>query len=185
MSQGGMPRYSGGAPNAGADETGQEGRGGGAGVLPLQGVPGPHLIPAGSGVFRLSPGASARLAPIFTQLGYDVASVRVRFEVLEVGVHAYTDRNLVTVDPGHWNDAETFSQSRLLAHEVTHSAQFAKLGYWRTRFRVSWEARWFGDEAYDVTGELHGIRQLGSLDVGDPRFTLESIAVHVSRFVPR
>lgn len=181
MSQGGMPRYSGGAANAGSDETGQEGRSGWS--PPLQGVPGPHLIPAGSGVFRLSPGASARLAPIFAQLGYDVASVRIRFAELPVGEHAYTDRNMVTVNPAHWNGAQNFRQAVLLAHEVTHSAQFAKLGYWRTRFRVSWEARWFGDEVYDVPGELHRIRQLGSLNVVDPRFTLEAIAEHVSHQV--
>ena len=155
------------------------------GALPrhLQDTPGPHLIPAGLGLFRLSASATARLAPIFAQLGYDVARVRVSFGWV-AGSEAGTEGDHVTIRSPFWRRISSLKQLQLVAHEATHSAQFVRLGKWGLWWRRLSEAVRYGPNgAYDVSDALANT-QLGDLNVVDPRFTLESIATRVEDFVP-
>jgi len=136
-------------------------------------------------MYGLSDEGTRLLRPTFDQLGYDLGKERFRFRPISASGNpeAYTDRNLVTIDPGEWNGLRPGRQLRLLGHEISHSVQFERLGYVNTRLRVGFERLLNNEEElYDVPGKLMHIK-LGSLNVGDSRFTLEQIAEHIANHI--
>lgn len=134
-------------------------------------------------MYALSAHAGKHLLPIFAKLGYSLGRTQVRFAPLSGGDHAFTLGDTITIDPTIWNNSKPRAQLRLLAHEITHSAQFQRLGRIRTQLRVAWENLTNSlDELYDVPGALHRT-PLKNLDVTDGRFTLEAIAEHVANHV--
>jgi hypothetical protein len=159
---------------------GQEGRASGAaGHRPFD--PGSLLDYDSDGRYRLSAAGHQRLDRIFKPLGYDTNKARF---VPQYGLRSpgETDANLIRLDPDDWAemaDPKQTEHARVLAHEMTHSAQFEKLGYWSTRGRIGLERLTYPMSNYSPPDALYKI-PLGSLNVGDPRFSLEQIAVRVS-----
>jgi hypothetical protein len=133
-------------------------------------------------MFRLSDEGRRLLRPTFDQLGFGLDRARFRFRPISASgdPQAYTEGNLVTVDPTEWNASKPFPQLHLLGHEIAHSVQFDRLGYSYTRLRIGLERLWHSpDENYMVPGKLLRLK-LGTFGVGDSRFTLEQIAEHIA-----
>jgi hypothetical protein len=173
----GLPRYQGGGSGVSNGEGGNEGTD--SANSPTAENVGAYLVQSSPGIFRLSPSGQERIGGIFKSLGYNLGNARIRFRPLDEGTHAYTEGDLITLDPGRWSSSLPYRQARLLTHELTHSVQFQRLGYWTVRVRETIEDYRYGLDSYMVPGPLHRI-PLSQLNVGDSRFTLEAIAEHVA-----
>jgi hypothetical protein len=131
-------------------------------------------------MFRLSAAGIARLGPLLSRFGYNVA--RARFSFADgLGAAGEADGDFIRLDQGRWGQSSELEQRRVLTHELAHSAQFQKLGYTNARFRFAWEKITRPFSVYDVADDLANM-SLGQINIVDPRFTLESIAVRVYDF---
>ena len=127
----------------------------------------------------LSKYAVPPLQSVFNHLGFDVT--RGVFEFGQTGgAGAYTLGNTVIINGGIWKYARPHQRMRTLAHELTHSVQYEKLGFsgFLSRYYDSDEF-WRGRDNYRVPSDLAAI-PMGALNVVDPRFTLDQIAERVA-----
>jgi hypothetical protein len=135
---------------------------------------------------RLTPKAQELLNPIFRKFGYDLARAKITFEP---GVDtADTSGDHIRLNPDYWATTLDLKQMQILAHELTHSVQFQRLGTGGTLWRLGVESAShpFSD-VYEVTDDLANT-PLETLNPTDSRFTLEGIASRMEDFartVPR
>jgi hypothetical protein len=130
--------------------------------------------------YVLSDSARRSLQPLFDSFGFDVSCVTVRFAPSwRVGWKndAYTLGDSITVNRNTWEGKGSVWRLGLLAHEVTHSVQYARLGY--AGFLTRYGPEWFRDRNYHVPPTLEAIL-LRLLDPVDRRFTLDQIANRVA-----
>jgi hypothetical protein len=155
---------------------------------------------ATGGVFRVAPGqlqylptaVAKLLQPVFERLAESNGGRRldvstVPFIVKDLGAaKAHTVRGVVEISPGELT-RPLEKQLYIIGHELTHVLQFDAIGAAGADADTRWtlmvdryasEARGEGrGSQYDVPADL----SVGGLNVVDPRFTLESMAVRVGR----
>lgn len=82
---------------------------------------------------------------------------------------------LVTFDPAFWASAKPWIQLEKLAHETTHTVQWARLGALPFLARYLSEVFSNGNLRYGIPSELSRT-DVRSLDITNPRWTLDQIA---------
>ena len=125
--------------------------------------------------------AKKLLKPTFDVLKFDLSRVRIEFTGIR-GNPAETDGDVIHIDRDYWRKAKPLKQMMILTHEITHSVQFDRLGYWKARMRFAAEKVKYGsDGVYDIPGELDRLK-LNQINPIDSRFTLESIGARMEAF---
>jgi len=185
---GALPRYDGEGGQSGQDRTGGKRGAGSDAQLPGRFDAGSLVDRTldGSGQYVLSTQGHARLDRIFKQFGYHTS--RATIEFTDGGPIGVTDGNHIYINRNAWESMNNTYQARLLAHELTHAAQFQQGGYWAIRIRTGLEKveHWLPDDNYDISDKLMDT-PLTRLNLIDSRNTLESIAerVAISVLLPR
>jgi len=165
------------------------------GTMPVQELPGygpsplmggkPQPFVPGSYINddRLSDEAKRLLKPTFDHFNFDLGRIRIEFTGLR-NDPAETDGDVIHIDRDSWRkaDATPIKRMMILTHEITHSVQYDRLGYWKARLRFASERLKYGSEGvYEVPGSLDRLK-LDKIDPVDTRFTLESIARRMEAF---
>jgi hypothetical protein len=129
-----------------------------------------------SSYYTLSASAIAALDPTFKgKLGFDVSQVRIYFGFTGKG-DAYTLGNRVTIDRANWDKLSPRQMIRLLAHEITHSVQYEKIGLTSFLNRyIGLSGEYYQKANYVVPGSL-STQAVGSFDIVDKNYTLDQIA---------
>jgi hypothetical protein len=146
--------------------------------------PGANLERANTGLYplyRLSPAAEVGLEQVFDKLGYDISGIVIQFGPT-FGNSAFTVGRVITVDADTWaqlwQTGGEKAQRELLAHEITHSIQYEKLGLDDFLVRYAKE-----HPRYGVPGPFKAITPGGlkGFDVVDPRYSLDELADTVAQ----
>jgi hypothetical protein len=139
---------------------------------------------AGDGLYRLSDEALRRLRPIFRVVAkdYDLSRIRIRFSVLKLG-DASTLGDNISIRRGFWNEQTYNGKLRVLAHEATHSGQFAKLGTRSVLLRRLAETARYGPMGQYAVPDALANLPLDKINIVDRQFTIEALADRVSDFV--
>ena len=96
-----------------------------------KGGPGPNLtFDSGAYAYRLSQMALQALQPVFDNFGYDARRVTIAFgSSTSTGRSAaFTVGDSIIINRSAWEARTPLQQRELLAHEITHSVQYARLG---------------------------------------------------------
>jgi len=122
------------------------------------------------------------LYPVFDTLGYDISDVVIRFGYTH-GRPAFTVGDYVTLDEDAWAGMTSWERLGLLAHEITHSAQFEAYsdkapGAGARLFMSRYISEY---PKYGVPPSLHNI-DITKLNVLDSRWSLDQIADRVGEF---
>lgn len=89
---------------------------------------------------KLPPHAKILLAPYFPELDLDEICIRKGIPwYVPMKADAYTNRNFIYFARGQYN-TESVAGLALIAHELTHCAQYKRHGTWRFRIMYAW--RW-------------------------------------------
>jgi hypothetical protein len=135
--------------------------------------------------YALDPRAIDILSPIFkTDFHYDLSQVRLEFGYTH-GHPAFTLGDEVTLDQDEWNKTNERGRIKLLAHEITHSVQFERMGnthlvnFSFTRFMYRYIREYYKNDNYHIPGEIRKF-SMSDLNVVDSHFTLDQIAEYVA-----
>jgi hypothetical protein len=154
-------------------------------IVPLSLVPGKTQAFASQMVTKgiappkwyvLAPAARARLQPLFARFPLDLGRLSLNMGGA-FGNAAITFKSTISLatDFGTGNTATFEAQLRLLAHEITHSVQYTRVGFFPFLVRYLREWRASKGDPYGVPPALAGI-SLREVDPIDSRFYLDQIA---------